>query len=272
MKNLEHIKGIVFDWAGTLVDYGCIAPTAVFVEVFKSFGIELSLKEAREPMGLAKKDHVRELLAIDHVQEQWQQKYGNKPGEEDVENIYSKLTPGLKAIVGNYSAAIPGVKYLLDELKEMGVKVGSTTGYVTEMMEGVIPAASKQGILPDSVVTSDETPAGRPMPFMVYQNALNLAVGPLHQMVKVGDTVADIKEGLNAGMWTVGYTKCGNEVGLTEAEVKALPADELNAKVEEASKKLSAAGAHFVVEGPWALMPVLRAIDRLIEDDQNPLA
>ena len=270
MKTESSIQGIVFDWAGTLVDYGCIAPTAVFVEVFKKNGVEISLEDAREPMGLAKKDHVRELLNLNHVKQQWQMLNNRLPDEYDVESIYNMLTPGLKKIVANYSKAIPGVTELFVELKKRGIKIGSTTGYVTEMMENVIPEAKSQNILPDSIVTSDETPAGRPQPFMIYKNATNLQVYPLSHMVKVGDTIADIKEGLNAGMWTVGYTKCGNEVGLTEEEANQLPEAELQVKIEAAEKKLKNAGAHFVAEGPWQLIPVLDKINELLKEGHTP--
>jgi phosphonoacetaldehyde hydrolase len=221
-------------------------------------------------MGLAKKDHVRELLQIDHVQKQWEKKYNRLPDEMDVEEIYTMLTPGLKKIVGNYSNAIPGVADLFTYIKARGIKIGSTTGYVSEMMEDIIPAAESQNILPDSVVTSDDTPAGRPKPFMIYQNAMNLEVFPLSHMVKVGDTVADIKEGLNAGMWTVGYTKCGNEVGLTEEEVNQLPELEVQQKIETAEKKLKEAGAHFVVEGPWQLIPILEKINEMLAEGHTP--
>ena len=265
-----NIKGIVFDWAGTLVDYGCIAPTAVFVEVFKKHGIVISLEEARGPMGLAKKDHVRELLQLEKVKLQWERLNDCLPDETDVEEIYKMLTPGLKKIVGSYSKAIPGVADLFKQLRNQGIKIGSTTGYVSEMMEDLIPDAKAQNILPDSIVASDETPAGRPQPYMIYKNATNLRVYPLSHMVKVGDTVADIKEGLNAGMWTVGYTKCGNEVGLTEEEIADTPEEEVQQRIVEAENKLRAAGAHFIVEGPWELLPVLNRIDQLLEEGHVP--
>ena len=271
MKVLKNIKGIVFDWAGTLIDYGCLAPTAVFVEVFKKNGIEISMQEARGPMGIAKKDHVRELLKLDTVASQWDHVYGRGVTEEDVVKLYSQLTPALIDIIPQYAAVIPGVKELFSELRNSNIKIGSSTGYVTEMMASVVSAASKQGILPDSVVASDEVPEGRPAPFMIYRNALNLGVFPIHEMIKVGDTVADVKEGLNAGMWVVGYTKCGNEVGYSEEEIINVPEDELTARIKQAEEKLRTAGAHFVVEGPWELMTVLNEIDYLLEKGINPI-
>ncbi|WP_421919286.1 phosphonoacetaldehyde hydrolase [Marinifilum sp.] len=264
MEKLKHIKGIVFDWAGTLVDYGCLAPTAVFVEVFKKNGIAITMEEARGPMGLAKKDHIRELFKLGCVASQWEKIHGAAPTEQEVEQLYAQLTPVLIEIIPKYCKAIPGVKDLYEFLKNSNIKIGSTTGYVSEMMEPVILAAIKQGILPDSVITSDEIPLGRPAPFMVYKNAIKLAIFPMKAMVKVGDTIADVKEGINAGMWVVAYTKCGNELGYSEEDIAKLPDTELNEKLTKAEEKLRAAGAHFVVEGPWELPNALKEIDELI--------
>ncbi len=48
---MKHLKAVVFDWAGTVIDFGSFAPMGVFVEAFSRFGIEVSIAEAREPMG-----------------------------------------------------------------------------------------------------------------------------------------------------------------------------------------------------------------------------
>ena len=47
---MKKIKAVIFDWAGTTVDFGCMAPVQAFVEVFKEFGIEPTMEEVREPM------------------------------------------------------------------------------------------------------------------------------------------------------------------------------------------------------------------------------
>ena len=54
-----ELKAVILDWAGTTVDFGCFAPAGVFVEVFKRKGVEITMDEARGPMGLHKKDHIR---------------------------------------------------------------------------------------------------------------------------------------------------------------------------------------------------------------------
>jgi phosphonoacetaldehyde hydrolase len=267
MNQLKNIKAVIFDWAGTIIDYGCIAPTQVFIEVFRKKDIILSMEEARTPMGLAKKDHVRELLRLDTVQKQWLAEYGRIPSESDVESIYSELEPALAAIVKNYCDPIPGANKLIKSLQNQGIKVGTTTGYVEEMMNNIIPITSSIGLLPDAIVCSSEVSAGRPAPWMIYRNCEKMNVFPLSQMVKIGDTIADIQEGKNAGMWTIGLTKSGNELGLSLAEANTADSIWLAEKVALAGRKLLNAGADFVAEGVWDCWSILEEIDRQIEDN-----
>jgi beta-phosphoglucomutase-like phosphatase (HAD superfamily) len=55
--NANKIKAVIFDWAGTTVDYGSFAPVKGFVDGFKSIGFDITNEMAREPMGLLKIDH-----------------------------------------------------------------------------------------------------------------------------------------------------------------------------------------------------------------------
>jgi len=265
MKELKNIKAVIFDWAGTIIDYGCIAPTQVFIEVFREKDIIITMEEARIPMGLAKKDHVRELFGLGTVQKQWYCVYGRVPAEIDIELMYSELEPKLAAIVKNYCEPIPGAIELIEALKRQGVKVGSTTGYVTGMMENILPISFAKGLIPDSIVTSSEVPSGRPDPWMIYRNCEKMNVFPLSQMVKIGDTLADIQEGKNAGMWTIGLTKSGNELGLSQAVAEKADPVWLMEKIAQSGRKLLKVGADYVAEGVWDCWPILEEIDKRIE-------
>jgi len=265
MNQLRHIKAVIFDWAGTIIDYGCIAPTQVFIEVFRRRDIFISMEEARGHIGLAKKDHVRELFRLETVQKQWIAEFGRIPSEEDVDVIYRDLEPKLAAIVANYSEPIPGAIEVINSLKAQGIKVGSTTEYVSGMMNNILPVTYKYGLVPDSIVNSSEVSAGRPAPWMIYRNCEKMNIYPLGQMVKIGDTVADIQEGKNAGMWTIGLTKSGNELGMSFGETEKADPDWLAEKIDLAGEKLLNAGADFVAEGVWDCWATLEEIDQQIE-------
>merc|ERR1712126_771809 len=132
--------------------------------------------------------------------------------------------------------------------QEFGIKIGSSTGYTSEIMQKLKPLAAKEGYTPDSCVTSDLVTTGRPCPSMIHLNMVNLDVFPAQAVVKVDDTTSGIVAGLNAGCWTVGIAKTGNYVGMTEAEMDAADPKELAAKVKKAEDILYQAGAHFVIE------------------------
>lgn len=270
MNNRTGVKAVIFDWAGTTVDYGCMAPAKVFVDVFSSRNIYISIAEARGPMGLSKRDHVKELLKLSSVREQWLKHYGKDPSPEDEENIYRDIEPSMAAIAGEYAKPIDGAVDTLKELQKSGIRVGTTTGYVEPIMKHVTQAAASYGFMPDAVVTSSDVKTGRPAPYMCYLNALILDVFPLSQMIKVGDTVADILEGINAGMWTIGLTLSGNEIGLTEEETESLGISDLKSRLSAAEKRFKDAGAHYVAEGIWDCLPIIDQIHGRIMNGEHP--
>jgi len=88
----------------------------------------------------------------------------------------------------------------------------------------------------------------------------------MEAMVKVGDTISDIEEGLNAGMWTVGITQTGNELGLNRDQAEGMPHEKLKKKLSEIEKKFKDAGAHFVIAGIWDLFKAIKSVnDRLAQ-------
>ena len=70
------ISAVIFDWAGTTVDYGCFAPVQAFMEIFQSYGIHVTMEETRKPMGLLKWDHIKTMLEMPEIKSQWIKRYG----------------------------------------------------------------------------------------------------------------------------------------------------------------------------------------------------
>ena len=263
---MKNIKAIICDWAGTTVDFGCMAPVKAFVDVFAAQGVYLGMAEARKPMGLAKKNHLEALMNDPVIAARWEERFGRKPEAADIDSLYERLEPQLAETVAYHNDVIPGTLELLGWCRENGIKFGSTTGYVSSMMANIVDAVAAQGFTPDCIVSSDEAPAGRPAPFMIFENMKRMNVYPASRMVKLGDTPADMGEGVNAGMWCIGFTLSGNEVGLSRDELmngySAAGRTELAAK---AGERLKAAGAHCVCDGIWDVIPALERIDREME-------
>ncbi|MCK4293804.1 MAG: phosphonoacetaldehyde hydrolase [Planctomycetes bacterium] len=265
------VKLVIFDWAGTTLDYGCYAPAVVFIEVFKRRRVEITMEQARRPMGLKKLDHVRAISQQDEVAQLWKQVHGKDCTEADVQDMFEKdFVPLQIACIADYSELIPGTIEAVNELRGRGMKIGSSTGYFTEAMEINFREAKKQGYEPDVNACASDVPAGRPEPWMVMSNMQQARVFPPEAVVKVDDTKPGIAEGLNAGTWTIGLAKTGNEVGLNEQELAALPAEEVRRKIARATDGLAKAGAHYVAESISDVPAIITEIERRLKMGDRP--
>jgi phosphonoacetaldehyde hydrolase len=243
---------------------------AVFLEVFQRHGVEVTTAEARGPMGLMKKDHVRTMCQMESVAAKWKDVHGRQPNEGDVEAMYAEVEPLMISMVAQHANPVPGLIDTVAKFRAQGIRIGSSTGYTAPMMAVLAEAARQRGYAPDATVCSSDVPAGRPYPWMCYQNAIHLGVYPLEAFVKIGDTVADIQEGLNAGMWTIGVTRTGNELGLTEAEVACLAPHDLRRRLDAIQRRLQAAGAHYVTESIEGCPAMIEAINARLARGERP--
>ncbi|MCC6616817.1 MAG: phosphonoacetaldehyde hydrolase [Anaerolineae bacterium] len=266
----SRVQGVIFDWAGTTVDYGCFAPTMVFVDGFRAHGVQITMGEARAPMGLHKRDHIAAVLAIPRVRDAWTAAHGAAPTDADIQRVFEDFAPRQVAVVAQYAEPIPGVVEMAAALRTRGVKIGSTTGYTRPMLDALMPVAAEHGYEPDVSVTADEVPAARPAPWMAFLNAMKLGIYPMSALVKVGDTPSDIAEGLNANMWTVGIAQTGNELGMSAAQAAALSPAELEARLHPIHDRLHRAGAHYVIDSAADLLPVLDDIERRLATGEMP--
>ncbi|MFC5648025.1 phosphonoacetaldehyde hydrolase [Paenibacillus solisilvae] len=262
MKNYNRIKAVIFDWAGTVIDYGCFAPMNAFIQSFEDAGVPITIREAREPMGMLKWDHIQALTKMDRVKNQWIDKYGSEPVDEDIDQLYSSFEATLMKSLRTFTDPIPGVVETVARLREAGMKIGSTTGYTKGMMEVVAPEAKRKGYAPDYMIASDEVKAGRPYPYMIFQNLIELGVYPTQSVIKVGDTVSDIHEGRNAGVWTVAVVKGSSELGLTKAEVDSMNEVELSEKMDQTRRTFEKAGADFIIGSIDQLPTVIEELER----------
>lgn len=264
------IEAVLLDWAGTTMDFGCMAPAVVFVEVFKRKQVPITIEEARAPMGAHKRVHIQKITELEAVRRRWQETHGRLPNDDDVEAMFTDFVPLQLDCLSTYSALIPGTLEIIAELRSRGIKIGSTTGYLPDMMEINRRDAEKQGYVPDFTVCAGDVPAGRPYPYMCLQNAINLQITTVHACVKIDDTTPGVEEGLNAGMWTIGLAVSGNEVGLTLDEWNALSEEEQNTRRERAYTRMRQCGSHYVVDTIGDVMPCIDDIQARIARGEKP--
>jgi phosphonoacetaldehyde hydrolase len=264
------IEAVLLDWAGTTMDFGCMAPAVVFVEVFKRKKVPITIEEARAPMGAHKRVHIQRITELDSVRRRWQEAHGRAPNDDDVGAMFAEFVPLQLECLSTYSALIPGTLEAVAELRSRGIKIGSTTGYLTEMMKINVEDAKRQGYQPDATVCAGDVPAGRPYPYMCLQNVMKLGVSAVQACVKIDDTVPGVEEGLNAGMWTIGLAVSGNEVGMTLKQWQALAQSEQRVKRERAHTRMRQCGAHYVVDTIAEIMPCIDDIQARIRRSESP--
>lgn len=264
------LRAIILDWAGTTVDHGSLAPIRVLQKVFADRGIEISEEEARRDMGVLKRDHIRCLLGVPRIANAWRNLYHQAPGEDAVEDLFAEFIPQQISCLPECSSLISGVADAVFRLRGRGLKIGSTTGYTRPMLDVLLPHAAKQGYTPDCALCPDDVGAGRPLPWMIYENAVRMKVYPLEAVAKVGDTISDIEEGLNAGTWAIGVSQTGNMTGLTEEDWRALPEIERAERLKEARLRLLQAGAHYVIPTLTDLEPVINLIEVRLQAGELP--
>jgi len=266
MVNPPHIRAIMLDWAGTTVDHGSMAPVLALQTLFAQHGIALSSEDARRGMGLLKRDHIQAILGLPNICADWKSITGQEPGEAEVLSLFEEFGPLQMKIIAQHSQLILGVSQTVKEWQSRGIRIGSTTGYTRQMLAPVLIQAAEQGFRPDASVCPDEVGAGRPAPWMLIKNAQLLDVYPPKTCVKIGDTVVDMEEGRNAGMWTIGLTRTGNLVGVDSEQWAHLPEATKNAYLDRAKKILIEAGADYVAEDLASCNQALAKIERRLSN------
>lgn len=259
MNLKDRFDLVIFDWAGTMVDFGCEAPVKALREAFAAEGVSIDETAARRDMGKAKIDHVRALLAEPQVAAAWRARQGRASSDADVSVLMERLGPLMREHATHASTLIPGARATFERLRALGLRVASSTGYTREMMVPVLERAAHQGYAPEHLVCSGETPVGRPSPLMIYKACAELGVWPLSRVVKVDDAEAGIGEGKAAGAFTVGVAS-GNALGLSQEALAALPPSERAARMTAARQSLKDAGADLVLDSVAELVPALESV------------
>jgi len=267
---MSEIVAVVLDWAGTVVDFGCLAPVRALQAAFAAEGVPITEAQARKDMGRAKRDHVAALIAHEPVSVAWNARFGAPPSASDVDRLYAALEPLMLEEAATHSTLIPGAADIAEWLQRRGVKIGSSTGYTREMMAGILPRAAAQGYAPSLVVCAGETKVGRPSPLPMWKALVELGAYPAWRSVKVDDAVVGIEEGRAAGAWTVGVAASGNGVGLSLAAWQTLAEPERQKLSEASERSLREAGADCVIATIADLREALADIERRIAAGERP--
>lgn len=266
------IKCAILDWSGTLADAYVIAPAVVFVEVFKSQGVEITMEEARGPMGLRKDIHIKKLTEDPVIAARWEKIKGKPPTQADVDAMFAEFVPAQLACLPKYTALLPGVKKVCNDMQAQGIKIGVSTGFTRVMVDVLLADVIKQGITPDATVAGDEVLNGaRPDPHMVFKNLDLLGISDVKSVVKCDDTVSGVGEAMNAGCWGVGLVRYSNYMNINTLDEEAtLSQADIEARMAKTRKILEQAGAHYVIDSLIELPAVIEDINARLARGEKP--
>ncbi len=267
------VRGVILDWSGTVVDAYVLAPARVFVEVFRRRGVEITMSEARGPMGVTKDLHIRRLLEKPAIRERWRAVHGRGPDQADARGMFEDFVPLTIECLPEHAELLPGVVEMAGRLQsDYGVKIGVTTGFVRSMVDVLLVRARRQGFHPDCTVAGDEVTHGaRPRPFMLYRNLDLMDVHPIQAVVKVDDTTSGVEEGLEAGCWSVGIARYGNYMNAHSlSEARSWSPEEVSERLAAARRILWEAGAHYVIDEPLELLGVVDDVNLRLGRGERP--
>lgn len=192
---------VVFDIAGTTVkDNGEIA--LAFQKALQAFGYRVPVEKINPLMGYEKGEAIRKML--DEYEE-------NKKliSLEYISKIHQRF---LQEMIRYYQTAtdltlLPNVEETFAELKKRGIKIGMNTGFSKDITDVILQRLAWAFEKVDYVVSSSEVERGRPFPFMIEHLMRQAKLTDPKQVIKVGDTEVDVREGQNAGcLYSIGIT------------------------------------------------------------------
>lgn len=268
--NPSKLQAAILDWAGTVVDFGSFAPTQIFVEAFAEFDVNVSIEEARGPMGMGKWDHIRTLCDQPQISERYKKVFGRTPSDDDVTAIYQRFMPLQIEKIAEHSALIPGALETIAQLRGQGLTIGSCSGYPAQVMAKVVELAATRGYTADHVVATDEVPNGRPWPAQALANVIALGIDDVGACVKVDDTVPGILEGRRAGMWTVALACSGNALGLTYEQYRALDPATLASERTRIHSLFEGSRPHYLIDTLSDLPEVITDINKRLANGEMP--
>lgn len=266
--NNARIQLVIFDWAGTTIDFGSCAPANAFRKLFNACGVEVTDEEVRKRMGLNKREHLVSMLNEPQIASRWKAAFGRHWSEADVDQLYSDFVTLQLETISKNSQLVPGLLETVDWLRSQNIQIGSTTGYFQDAANAVVNAAEEQGFVPDGTACANDVSQGRPAPWMIYEIMHQLQVYPSASVIKVGDTVADIQAGLNAGCWSVGVCDSSSLTGLSLEDYKQTSEENRNERLKNAADTFQQAGSHAVIGSISDLPRLIELVNQSLADGQ----
>jgi phosphonatase-like hydrolase len=182
---------MVFDMAGTTVNENMLVYKTLQKAICEA-GFTVSLGQVlAEGAGMEKLDALRAIM----------KKYTNNQDDNIVHDIYHRFVDQLgKAYEEHEISPQDNALVLFQALRQKKVRVTLNTGYNRQTAESLIEKLGwKQGETFDDLITASDVRQSRPHPDMIQLAMQRAGITDAREVAKVGDSVIDIEEGINAG-------------------------------------------------------------------------
>ncbi len=115
--------------------------------------------------------------------------------------IYNSFKINFTNSIDNFSTNA-GTLDVMTFLRERKIKIGLGTGLSRDLFDKIVSHLEWRQEMFDYTGIGDEVGKPRPHPDMIYDMMTKLSLSNKNEFLKIGDTVADIEEGKNAGVMT----------------------------------------------------------------------
>jgi len=125
----SYLKANITEEAGSMADYDCFAETVVLFEVFRQKGIDITLEEARGPIGIDIRDHIRVLTKYPRIAEEWLEEIGRECTEADIEKMFNNFISLQLSVIREQVIEVPDLPGALSAAHLQRMQSGLVTGY-----------------------------------------------------------------------------------------------------------------------------------------------
>jgi phosphonatase-like hydrolase len=220
---------IVFDMAGTTVNENMVVYKTL-QKAINEAGFDFTMEQVlAEGAGKEKADAIRSVLQV----------YAQKQDDSLTGSIYHRFIALLdKAYDTQDILPQDNAEDLFRALKERNILVVLNTGYNEKTAKQLIAKLGWQkGVEFDGLVTATDVPRNRPYPDMIRLAMKEFGIVDPLEVAKVGDSVIDIEEGVNAG--------CSLNIGITTGA--------------HTRQQLQSVKPDYIIDNLLELLPLLRS-------------
>lgn len=212
---------IVFDLSGTTVsDDNAVAKC--LHEAALAFDLKVTLEDFEKTIG-TNKIHLYEFMIAKTMGEpvavEFLEKYKFPHYHKQALRIFEHYSKLMVDYYRQNVKSMPGTENVFEWCKQQDIKVVTDTGFHNDVNTAIMDGLQwlEKGLVDLSLDVEDTDGIGRPAPFMIYQAMRTLGIQNIHEVIKIGDTPADLLSGYHAGcIGNIGVLSGANSIEILQ--------------------------------------------------------